>query len=173
MAKAKRKIDNRTPLQRALDNERVANDQSYLDVLTPEQAASGDYESKGGGRRYYRKSHLDRLHDNGKLTYEQHAAGTMYRDLHEAGRYDAPRTQDWTKVRGPNVLNFTLPTSAQDARDRWHDARKEVPRDIVGFVDRLLLKGEWPQSRQQRHRDHYLATLRNGLDVLARHFRFT
>ena len=56
MAKARRRIDNRTPLQRALDNERVANDQSYLDVLTPEQAASGLYEAQNKGRRYFRTS---------------------------------------------------------------------------------------------------------------------
>lgn len=171
MGRAKKKQDNRGPLQRAMDNERVANDQSFIDVLTPEQLASGDYEAKDKGRRYYRLQHIDRLHKNGRLTYEQHQAAAMYRDLYDAGRYDAPRTQDWTRVRGENVVNFTMPTKQQDARDRFNDARKEIPRKLVGFVDRLLLRNEWPKVHH-RAAARNLTDLRNALDTLAAHFRF-
>lgn len=171
MGRARKKQDKRGPLQRSLDNERVANDQSYLDVITPEMAAKGCYNAESKGRRYFRTQHLDRLHRAGKLTYEQYEAGKMYRDLYEAGRYDSTRTADWTRVRGENVVTFTLPTSAQDSRDRWRDARKEVPIKLVGFLDRLVLRDDWPQSRQQRDRASYLTTLRNGLDVLVYHFR--
>lgn len=171
MGRARKKHDNRGPLQRALDNDRVANDQSYLDVITPEMAAKGCYSAENKGRRYFRTQHLDRLHKAGKLTYEQYEAGKIYRNLYDAGRYDSTRTADWTRVRGENVVTFTLPTSAQDSRDRWHVARKEVPIKLVGFLDRLVLRDEWPQSRQQRVRASYLTTLRNGLDVLVYHFR--
>ena len=93
----KRKVDNRTPFQRMLDNERVANDQSYLDVLTPEQAASGLYDAsnEGKGRRYFRTSHLDRLHKNGKLTYEQREAGEWYRTQYAKCRYDSVKIANY------------------------------------------------------------------------------
>lgn len=43
MAKRKPKQDTRGPLQRALDNEQLAQSQSALDVITPEQRAKGTY----------------------------------------------------------------------------------------------------------------------------------
>ena len=33
------------PLQRRLDNEQIEKDQSFIDVLTPQQRASGEYAS--------------------------------------------------------------------------------------------------------------------------------
>lgn len=173
------KRDVRGPLQRAYDNERAANDQAALDVLTPEQRASGLYASgfdeKGkaqtGGRRYFRLAHIDRLHRNGKLTYEQHQAGAHYRNLWDMGRYDAPKTMNLDPLRGSNIVQFSLPTKAQEARDLWRLARREIQSRDVGFADRLLLHDQWPpQSTKQR--DRCMKTLRNVLDTLAVHFRF-
>jgi len=170
MARSNRKKDTRGPVQRLYDAERVANDQSYLDVITPEQLQSGCYENHRGGRRFFRLTHLDRLHKNGKLTYEQHQAGTHYRNLWDLGRYDTTRTMDLDRVRGQELVTFTLPTRAQDARDQWRAARREVPKRMVGFTDRLLLRDEWP-SVHHRQADRNLTQLRSVLDLLAFHFR--
>lgn len=171
--------DMRGPLQRAYDNERAANDQSELDVLTPEQRASGLYASgfdekgkaQSGGRRYFRLAHIDRLHRNGKLTYEQHQAGEHYRNLWDMGRYDAPKTMNLDPLRGSNIVQFTLPTRAQDARDLWRLARREIQMRDVGFADRLLLHDQWPKVHHRASLRN-LTTLRNVLDTLAVHFRF-
>ena len=167
---ARQRRDTRGPLQRTIDNEAVARDQSYLDVITPEQAASGQYANHNGGRRYFRLTHLDRLHRNGKLTYEQHQAGTHYRSLFELGRYDTPRTMDLDRIRGNNVVSFHLPSRQQQARDMWRDARQQL--HDTGFADRFLLRDHWPPMRQH-HRQRALSTLRNILDTLAHHFRLT
>lgn len=168
---ARPKKDNRGPLQRSLDNERVAGEQSFLDVLTPEQIASGDYANENGGRRYFRLRHLDRLHKNGKLTYEQHQAGAHYRELYDLGRYDSTRTADLTRIRGENVVHFTLPTKAQDARDQWHAARKEIQARYVGIADAFLIRDKWPKLHHRRQATH-LTAIRCALDTLAAHFRY-
>ncbi len=172
MARGRRaKIDNRGPLQRALDNIAIEDAQSYLDVITPEMAAKGVYSAENKGRRYFRLRHLDRLHKAGKLTYEQHQAGDWYRTQWEAGRYDAARTADWTRVRGQNVVQFILPTNAQQARDNWRAARSLIPRQIVGFMDRFLLHDHWPTVRQHKDRGSNMVTLTTGLNLLASYLR--
>lgn len=171
MARSQRKSpDTRGPLQRSLD--RIATDeaQSLIDVITPEQRAKGRYEAHGG-RRYFKVSHLDRLHRNGKLTYDQLQAGKWYRDHFDLGRYDKPASPDYTRVRGQNVVQFDLPSSTQDARDRWRAARKAFDHRDVGFMDRLLLRDEWPRFGQHRSREAMLTTLRHNLDRLAAYLR--
>jgi hypothetical protein len=166
------KVDRRGPLQRVLDNAVTEEEQSYLDVITPEMSARGDYGAENKGRRYFRLRHLDRLHRAGRLTYEQHAAGDWYRTQWEAGRYDSSRTADWTRVRGENVVQFTLPTKAQQARDNWRSARSIIPVHLVGFADRFLLQDNWPKVHH-RAMAHNLTDLRKVLDSLARHLRLT
>lgn len=174
--------DERGALQRLYDAQAVAEAQSQLDVLPAAQIAMQveplpEYGPElrvfapvDKGRRYFRLQHIDRLHRNGKLTYEQHAAGTWYRDRYEAGRYDNPRTQDWTKVRGENVVNFTMPTIAQQAREQWRVARMHWPADMIGFMDRLLLRDELPR-RHHRAAMRQLADIRRALDAMAKHLR--
>lgn len=171
MARAKTKRDTRGPLQRALDNIGIEEAQGFLDVITPEMARRGDYSAIAGGRRYYRLSHLDRLYRAKKLTHDQHEAGNWYRTQWDAGQYDSSRTADWTRMRGENVVSFTLPTRAQDARDRWREARSIFPARMVGFMDRFLLHDDWPRFYQHRDRSSNLATLRQGLDMLATYLR--
>ena len=43
MAKSKRRIDNRGPMQKVVDAARIAEEQSQLDIITPEQRAKGTY----------------------------------------------------------------------------------------------------------------------------------
>lgn len=171
MGRAKKKQDNRGPLQRAMDNERVANDQSFLDVLTPEQLASGDYATADNrGRRYFRTSHLDRLHKNGKLTYEQQQAGEWYRTQYAKCRYDSVKISKYGEAIS-GVPAFDVEERKQDARDLFRVARAEIPRELVGFMDRFLLHDRWPQSRHQSARKGYLADVRRGLDELVRFLR--
>jgi len=46
MAKRKTKPDTRGPLQRVIDREAVANDQSNISVITPEMRAKGTYQGE-------------------------------------------------------------------------------------------------------------------------------
>lgn len=176
MGKSKHKPDTRGPLQRLIDKQVAANDQSKLLVLTPEQLASGDYDTMSGaksGQRYFRTSHLDRLHRNGKLTWEQRQAGDWYRTKWAESRYDAVRTPNWEQeVWCSGASEIALYDASMAAREAFRRARGEIPADLVGFMDRLLLKDEWPQARQQRARNSYLTMTRNGLDALCRHLRY-
>lgn len=171
MAKRNRRsIDRRGPLQRFLDNQATQDAQSFLDVLTPAQAASGQYASHNGGRRFFRRSQLDRLHSMGKITHEQHQAGNRYRELWDIGRYDHCRTMNLDELRGGNVVAFDMPTRREEAREAWRKARKEIRTRDVMFTDGLLLKNEWPKVGD-RARVRRLARVRSVLDTLAVHFR--
>jgi hypothetical protein len=142
--------------------------QSTLDVLTPEQAASGDYDDTG--RRKFRLHMIDRLHRNNKLTYEQHAAGSWYRDQWDRGRYDNPRTSDPGRARGSNVLSF-IPVNQQRARDNWLEARTKWPTGMLGFMERLILRNELPK-RHHRAMARDLAAIRAALDAMVKHLRY-
>lgn len=183
MARGKNRIDNRGLLQRLYDDGIVANDQEHLNVLPSAQltmrvdvsAGYGPerrlYAPVDKGRRYFRLQHLDRLHRNGKLTYEQHAAGAWYRARWDAGRYDQPRTADYTKVRGENVVTFDLPVNAQQARDQWHAARSAISKNLVGMVDQLVIRDHWPRANHHHGRKSNLAILIEGLNELALHLK--
>lgn len=168
----KNHVDRRTPLQRHFDNASLAIDQSYIDVITPEMAAKGCYKAENKGRRYYRLQHVDRLHKAGKLTYEQHQAAEWYRAQWDAGQYDRPSCADYTRVRGENVVQFTLPTNAQQARDNWRHARSVWPALMCGFMERLILRDEYPPLRQ-RASQRRLTDIRNSLDAMAKYLRLT
>lgn len=182
MAKRKTKPDTRGPLQRVVDREEVAAYQGEINVLTEAQlSASVDggegygpelrlYAPEGRGRRYSRLQHLDRLKRNNKLTHEQFAAGDWYRSRYEAGRYDAARTQDWTRVRGENVVDFTLPVNAQHARDQWRMARRCWPTDMIGFMDAFLLRDQYPK-RHHRAAARQISDIRRALDAMAKYLR--
>lgn len=158
------------PLQRLYEAQRLAEEQSTIDVLTPEQRAKGCYTNQGAGRRYFRLRHVDRLHRNGKLTYEQHQAATWYRDQWDRGRYDNPTVSDYTRPRGENTPDPGLKSSQQMARDKWRVARTAWPADMVGFMDALLLRDRWP-SVHHRERARTLDRVRGALDAMARHLR--
>lgn len=170
--RSRAKVDRRGPLQRAYDNAQTEQTQSYIDVITPEMGRKGVYSAEHKGRRYFRTTHLDRLHKAKKLTYEQHQAGDWYRTQWEAGRYDSTRCADWTRVRGENVVQFTMPTKAQEARDKWRRARMMIPSHMLGFVDRFLLHDHWPKVHH-RSLARSLADLRNALDSLAAYLRLS
>ena len=166
MAKTKRQATG--PLQRWTDTQATLALQSSLDVLTPEQAASGDYADTG--RRKFRLHTIDRLKTNGKLSYEQHAAGVWYRDQWDAGRYDNPQTSDPGRTRGANVLSF-IPANQQRARDNFREARTKIPIHVLGLTEGAVLHNHWPRIGQQRQRLSILKDLKNGLDSLVEFLR--
>lgn len=170
-----RKVDNRGPLQRAYDAEKVDEEQSHLDVLTPEQRLKDIYAAEredGKGRRYFRLQQLDRLHRNGKLTYEQHQAGKWYRDEWDRARFDAPQISTYGERITSNVITMTSADYRQDARDRWRSARMEWPRDMIGFMDAFLLRDRFPRLHH-RAAARQLSDVRRALDAMARHLRLT
>lgn len=72
MTRARR--DERGPLQRAVDAEKLAKQQSILDVITPEQAAKGEYAPVTGvGRRYFHSTTLDKWFREGGVGFDHGA----------------------------------------------------------------------------------------------------
>lgn len=158
------------PIARYEQKLQVEDDQSRFDVITPEMAAKGCYQAENKGRRYFKLQHLDRLHKNGKLSHEQHQAGTWYRDQFDRGKYDSPKTQDFTRPRGDNVVDLAPHSSQQIARDNWRAARTHWPRDMIGFMDGFLLRDQYPSIRHKASLRR-LADIQRALDAMAKHLR--
>lgn len=157
-----------------------------IDGPTPEQIAKGGYarltmpNPDGGNRqaqvhinrgfeqngRLFKSRHFDRLHKAGQFTDEQYEAGVWYRDQHERGRFDQPKMSNLYRVQGGVVVSTSDLT--QDARDRWRNARMAFPRDMVGFMDGLLLHNRWPKLHH-RERFRTLDRVRSALDCLCAH----
>lgn len=138
-----------------------------LDVYGKERAV---FAAENKGRRFYRLQHLDRLHKNQKLTYEQHQAGKWYRDRWEAGQYDRPASTDYSRPRGESIGDFTPLDRQQRARDEWRRARCEWPKDMVGFMDRFLLRDHFPRLHH-RAAARQLSDIRRALDAMAKYLR--
>lgn len=170
---ARRGAQRKEPLGAIAQYERnlsVESEQSKIDVITPEMAAKGCYQAENKGRRYFKLQHLDRLHKNGKLSHEQHQAGTWYRDQFDRGKYDSPKTQDFTRPRGDNVVDLAPHSSQQLARDNWRSARTYWPRDMIGFMDGFLLRDQYPSMRHKASLRR-IADIQRALDAMARHLK--
>lgn len=81
MGRGKRKVDNRGPIQRYEDGRRVAEEQSELDVITPEMRAKGTYQ----GLRSIVNNHdpVERWKAAGRLSDTQQLAIAHMRRLWE------------------------------------------------------------------------------------------
>lgn len=122
--------------------------------------------------RRFRSSHLDRLHKNGALSYQQWMAGEWYRNMHEEG-HPAPRV---TAQYGHHVPggepNYGLARTDHQLQCRrmWLAARSVWTRDQQGYMDRFLVRDEMPRyGGNQKMRN--LKFIRNALDILSHFLR--
>lgn len=153
-----------------------------LDGPTEAQKANGNYErtdfihadtarrvtafvNRGGevNGRQFKSWHLDRLHKAGVFDDLQYAAGVWYRQQHERGRYEAPKTSNLDSVGGGGGGGINVSDATQFARDRWRSARAALPDDMVGFMDAFLLRNRWPKMH---HREKFrtVARMRDALE---------
>lgn len=122
-------------------------------------------------RRTFKARHFDRLHRSGAWTEEQYLAGCWYRDAYERGCYGRPASSDLMKVHGSVSCMEVAFSTKQEARDKWRAARMALPKDMIGFVDGLILRDRWPKL-YHRERARSLIKLAKALDDIARFLRF-
>lgn len=152
-----------------------------LDGPTEAQRANGQYErtdfihadnaqrvtafvNRGGeiNGRAFKSWHLDRLHKAEVFDDLQYAAGVWYRQMHERGRYESPKTTNLDSVGGGSG-GVHITDATQFARDRWRAARAALPDDMVGFMDAFLLHNRWPKMHH-RERFRKVARIKQALE---------
>jgi hypothetical protein len=151
--------------------ERLAKEEH---ALVP--AAIGSAGERRGVARKFRSTHLDRLHQAGKLSYPQWYAGNVYRETH--GRCGQPVrliTNYGEPVRGgthPGTFGYGLAGQESQARAREALRRMgaEWPGPMQEMMDALLVRDEMPRL-SGRAAMRNMAQIREGLDVLARYLR--
>lgn len=123
--------------------------------------------------RRFRASHLDRLYrrDDSRrsvLTWRQYYAGDWYRNTyHRAGITLSVVASYGERVSGGEPA-YGLPRTVRqaDARRLWREARQKFPRQMVGFMDRLLIHDELPRYGGAS-RMRALKEVADALDCLA------
>jgi hypothetical protein len=150
---------------------------SGLDA-TPERLAKGDSDivialiDKAGERpgkaRQFRASHLDRLHKSGALSYAQFLAGDWYRTQHAMARFGGSIISSYEGRTSRSEPGYGLPSTERQlrARNQLAAARRVIPREMIGFIDRLLLHDELP-SRRNRSGQRTIREISDALNVLA------
>lgn len=155
----------------------------HLDA-TPERLGKGDdsefvdpakidssEQPIGSVRRFRKTPHLDRWHNNGVITQRQWWAGDAYRRLYE-GMQNLPRVvASYGERTTGGEPDYGLARTDAQARRRvsFRAARSMLPMDVIGLVDRLLLRNDLPEYRGRKQMDA-IAEARRGLDALADHF---
>lgn len=151
---------------------------------TPERLAKGDdsifvdpakidsSEQRIGYVRQFRKeTRLDQWHRREIITQRQYAAGHEYRSLHMRAIATPRIVASYGERTTGGETDYGLArTDAQArARSRWRQARESIPRDMIAFLDRLLIHDSLPQYRGRAQMRTFTQT-RNALDELAKHF---
>lgn len=183
MARAKRKPSKPTahrappvPCVTGLDAtpERLAKDPDS--EIVP--AAFDKLGERQGKARQFRATHLDRLHKSGSLTYAQWYAGDHYRQTHARCSFALSVVAAYGERTGagecPGSFGYGLPRQEAQLRARRSLAqmREQVPTNMRGFLDRLLIHDSMPRYGG-RAAMRNLAEIRKGLDALALYLRLT
>ena len=124
---------------------------------TPErmrQDESDEYGAtiaKAGDRalltRKFASTHLDRLYRSGKLTWLQFHAGDKYRDLYVEAGIGLRVTAKYGETNGGGEESYGMPRTMRQAyaRQKLRAARDQLPKDMVGFIDRFVIHDELPR----------------------------
>lgn len=162
---------------------RLTTHQVMVDC-TPERLAKGDasefinpaildsYEQPiGRARRFHRLTKLDRWHNGQVINQRQFLAGDQYRNLHARGHSTPRVVASYGERTSAGETDYGMARTAAQvrARERWRSARDNVPRDMLGFIDRLLIHDSLPDYRG-RAQMRNLTEVRKALDALADHF---
>lgn len=157
-----------------------------VDLLdaTPERLTKGDAsefinpaiidsaeQPIGRTRRFHRASRLDRWYAGGVITQRQFMAGDEYRTLH-ARAISVPRvvaSYGEHTSGGENDYGMARTAAQARARARYRAARDNVPPEMLGFLDRLLIHDTLPSYRGRAQMRTFTDT-RKALDALAAHF---
>jgi hypothetical protein len=135
--------------------------------INPAEIDSSD-QPMGYTRRLKPMSRLDRWHRAHVITQRQYDAGNWYRTVYEAGSIE-PRVVSSYGERttgGENSYGLARTDRQMQARLALRAARGIFCREMVGFMDRLLLRDALPDFRGRRMM-HTISETRHALDDLA------
>lgn len=150
--------------------ERIRMDES--EFINPAEIDSS--EQQISLTRRFRASHLDRLYKAERLTYRQYYAGDWYRNQHAACAFEGRVTASYsgTTTGGGPTFGLLPKTERQLVSRRiFHAARKTIGEEMVGYVDRLVLRNAMPPLRQASAQ-RTLDAFRTSLDKLADFLRY-
>jgi hypothetical protein len=123
--------------------------------------------------RRFRATHLDRWYkrdkpDKSLLTFRQWYAGDWYRSTHARAGFNMSVIASYGERTSQGEPSYGLArTEAQaQARDLWREGRKQFPKQIVGFMDRLLIHDDLP-SYGGKQRFLKVRAIGSALDDLA------
>lgn len=155
----------------------------HVDV-TPERMAKGDdsefidpatidpSEQAIGRVRRFRSSTLDRLHNAGQLNWPQWYAGECYRNAHARAALAPGVTAAYGERTTVGECSYGLARTETQMRARQfvRQCREQIPFEMRGFMDRLLVHDDLPRYGGRRYY-RSLAQIRGTLDTLANYMR--
>lgn len=137
----RRKVDNRGPLQRYVDSERVANDQAKLDVITPEMLAKGTYQ---GSRSTIVNNHdpVERWKAAGKLTQPQQVVIEMVQRLWNLAGLQQRVTASYGERMSGSGNCEVRAINEIEAREDLHRIQDYVPTPYWSIFEGCCRHGE-------------------------------
>lgn len=140
------------------------------DFVDPAKIDSSE-QAIGRARQFRNLSRLDQWHRTGVIDQRQFTAGHEYRTLHMRATSTPRLVAAYGERTTGGERDFGMArTDAQArARMRWRQARDAIPRDMVAFLDRLLIHNSLPHYRG-RAQMRSISDTRRALDELAYHF---
>lgn len=138
--KGRKRVDTRGPLQRAYDAERVAQEQSGLDVITPEQRAKGTYT----GLRQIVNNHdpVERWKASGKLSQPQQVVIEMCQRLWRLAGLEQRVTASYGERTAASVGYELRAITEIEAREDLHRIQDYVPRPYWSVFEACCRHGE-------------------------------
>lgn len=135
-----KRVDTRGPLQRILDRETVANDQSHLVVITPEQRAKGTYT----GERRIVNNHdpVQRWIASGRLSDTQQLAIAHVRRLWEIAGLERSITANYGMVIVGTGCSERRAAIEIDAREDLHRVQDYIPPRYWSVFEMVCRFGE-------------------------------
>lgn len=156
----------------------------YIDA-TPERLAKGDHsefinpakidssEQPIGNVRRFKSSHLDRLYLAEKISWSQWFAGDWYRTTAEKASCSPSSVSSYGQGCGGSTPFYAfLPRNIRQLQDRdmIHEARKQWPADMHGFMDRFLVRNDLPRY-SRRTQARRISQIAKALDAMAHWLR--
>ncbi|MCB4860778.1 hypothetical protein K7W03_14380 [Sphingobium sp. PNB] len=147
---------------------------------TPERLAKGDdsewvnaaeiddTEQAINRVRRFRSSTLDRLHNNGKISWPQWYAGDQYRNAYHRAAMLPGVVASYGERTTVGECSYGLARTESQVRARQfvRQCREQIPFDMRGFMDRLLIHDDLPRYGGRKAM-RSLAEVRRTLDSLA------
>ena len=147
---------------------------------TPERLAKGDIseyvnaaeidpnEQAINRVRRFRSSMLDRLHNNGQITWYQWYAGDVYRNTHARAAMSPSVVAAYGERTTVGECSYGLARTESQVRARsfLRQCREQIPFDMRGFMDRFLVHDDLPRYGGNQY-NRTVRQIRQTLDSLA------